>query len=134
MNAHSQSEQAAEIVRGLAGMPGGREVNIIARKYPRGPVGAASSYEQEERSFPLDRLPPQLPISGNMDEIVITLRGELDESQSTVSLLAELNDVVGGLQIGACWDSRVFLHTAARSGHAYQVTVFTDVFGIVPSA
>jgi hypothetical protein len=135
MNADPQSHDAAEIIRGLSCLPGGIDVRLTAKRFPRrGPAEPGTGYMQQEQSFDPHHLPEQLAIPFGMDEIVITMRGELDQAQSTVALLQQLNDLLGAVGSEEPWDYRTFFQHAIGSAPAYQVTVFTDTFSVVPSA
>jgi hypothetical protein len=135
MKADPRSDDAAEIIRGLTGLPGSVSVQVIAKKFPRrGPAEAGTGYLQEEQSFDPAHLPDRLPIPDGMDEIIITLQGVLNDKNSTLALLAQINSLLGHVQASAAWDSRTFFQNAMGCQHTYQVTVFSDTFGVVPSA
>ena len=135
MNADPRSSDAAEIIRGLTALPGSLSIQIVAKRFPRlGPAEAGTGYVQEERSFDSADLPDRVPIPDGMDEIIITLQGVLNDQHSTLALLAQINSLLGNVQASAAWDSRTFFQNALGCQHTYKVTVFSDTFGVVPSA
>ena len=135
MNADPRIDEAAQILHGLTALSGGSSVSITARKFPRfGAAEAGKGLVLEQRSFPLREVPDPLPIAGGMDEIVITVDGALDDCDSTLGLLNQVNSVLGNVQSSTNWDARTFLGNSVEHPRRYQVTVFIDSFGVVPSA
>ena len=135
MNADPRSSDAAEIIRGLTALPGSVSLQVVAKKFPRrGPAEAGTGYLQEERSFDPAHLPDRLTIPGGMDEIIITLQGVLNDKHSTLALLAQINSLIANVEATTAWDSRTFFQNSMDCAHTYQVTIFSDTFGVVPSA
>jgi hypothetical protein len=135
MPADPKTAEAARILRGLKEISGGGSVKIAAKKFPRRPLADGGlSYTQEEHSFPVDRVPQEAAVPDGMDEISITLHGVLDDTQSTIALLAQVNGVLSRVETGARWDTRTFVGDCAKRPRDYRVTFFTDAFGVVPSA
>ena len=135
MNADPRSNDAAEIIRGLTGLPGAISVQVIAKKFPRmGPAEPGTGYMQEERSFELDRLPDALPIPTAMDEIVITMQGALDDAEETIGLLSRVSGLLSTAHTSVCWESRTFFGDARERPRRYQVELFHDDFVFPPDA
>ena len=135
MIADSRSEEAAQIVRGLSTISRKAQLKIIAKKFPRRTSGAnGSGFEREEHCLPPGQLPEQLPIPPGMDEFVITLEGMLDAAQSAVTLMAQVDDVMGKVRASTRWDSRTLFRSPVGHPLCYQITVFSDAFGTAPSA
>ncbi|HYO10872.1 MAG TPA: hypothetical protein VER17_18045 [Tepidisphaeraceae bacterium] len=136
MNPERHSRQAARILRGLAELPGGKQVNIVTRKLPRmlsaGP--GAAGYQQEERTFPLDHPPHDIPLPRAADDIIITVSGELpadgDEAGDHADDVSRvLNSARSLLQRSGAqweWDMRSLVRPQERGRQTYQITLFTD--------
>ena len=135
MIAFTRSEEAAQIVRGLAAISPAAQLKIVATKFPRRSADAnGSGYERAEHQLSPGRLPEQLPIPAGMDEFVITLEGMLDGAHSAVTLMAQVDDVLGKVRASTCWDSRTLFRSPVGEPFTYQVTVFSDEFGPVRSS
>ena len=119
-----QSLQAQLLVRGLAALPGGTAVNVVARKFPRlGPAEAGTGFEQEEKSFPCDRIPDSIPVPPNSDEIVITVQGVMNDPDIAETVRSQVDDLLSSPEMANYWDSRAKF---GRADAHYQVTVFTE--------
>jgi hypothetical protein len=135
MIADPKYNEAAEIIRGLVTIPGGIELNVVAKKFPRrGPAECGSGYEQQEHTYLPGRLPDRLPVAPGMDEFVITLQGVLSASESPVTLMAQVDALLGNLRASTYWDSRTYFRNPPGASPIYQVTVFSDAYAAVPSA
>ena len=133
MDAHS--DDAAQIIRGLTTLPGGISVQVIAKRFPRlGPAEPGTGYMQKQQCFELKQLPADLPIPPGMDEILITMEGALDQAQSTLHLLAQVNDLLGAVSTTTCWDARTFFGNSMEFPRSYRIELFPDSFSGPPRA
>jgi hypothetical protein len=121
-----RSDQAELLVRGLAALPGGMAMNVVAKKFPRlGPAEAGTGYQQEERSFRCNEIPDPLPVPGGMDEIIITLQGVIKDPDAAQAVRSQVNHLLSRPELGNYWDSRAKF---GRADDSYQVTVFSELF------
>jgi hypothetical protein len=135
MTMDANCDDAAQIIRGLTTLPGGISVQVIAKRFPRlGPAEPGTGYMQKQQCFELNHLPDDLPIPPGMDEILITMEGALDQAQSTLNLLSQVNDFLGAVSTTTCWDARTFFGNPMESPRSYRIELFPDLFSGRPSA
>jgi hypothetical protein len=135
MSTDRHSRQAARIVRGLGDLPGSKEVNIVARKFPRVLASEPGTcFHQEEQSFPLEPYPQEVPIPTGMDDIFITVRGELPDGAGIDGVLDCARSLLSTADAQWEWDVRSVVKIEGECRRAYQVMLFTDAPAATPAA
>ena len=142
MNPDRFSRQANSILRRLAEFPGGKSVNIQARRLPRSTMHEPHTrFEFHEHTFLFEDAaggePPTLPpMHGGIDDIAITLEGiaacEAEFEQLVCSARTLLDDAGAKYE----WDVRTHVRPLDEQGtrRRYRVTLFTDAPAPPPMA
>ena len=131
MNPDRFSRQASSILRGVTELPGGKAVNIQARRLPRSLAhDPPTRYEFEERRFAFDEPePPTLPPLHGMDDIAITVEGVLagGEDGDIEHVVLSARSLLSSAGAEMEWDVRALVKTQDEGTmRHYQVTLFTD--------
>lgn len=134
MSVDRHSRQAADILRGLSDVPGGKEVSIVSRRLPRVlPSEAGTGFQQEERSFSLCDCPAEMPAElRGMDEVTITLFGELPDAGDISHVIDSARSLLSDAEAEDDWEIRSKVKKPAggegdERRPAYQITLFADV-------
>ena len=77
MRNDTREQQIQQIIERLAGLPGGRSVDVISRRLPRTRPDHQACFESRQRSFAIRELPPSIAVPVDVEEVIIRLRGQL---------------------------------------------------------
>ena len=129
MNRQTRSNNVASIVQVLAASPGGTDVDVISKKFPRfGPAESGTTYEESKRSFRTTEIPAALSVPFDAEEIRITLHGVLPRPDVKDEVLTTVRAALASPCIDAHWDMRARFSHETQGPGPYEVTVFFDPF------
>ena len=135
MRNDTQAMQAQQIVQQLATLPGGRAVDVIAKKLPQlGPGGTGTPYQVDTRRFDVQQIPEQFSIPTDSDELIIRLHGSLDEPQKKDALVDNLHKMFAQADLHDHWDVRTSFKINGDPKAAYELTVFSHLPPAMPEA
>ena len=119
--------QVRQIMQGLASLPGGGNVDVISRKFPRvGPAEPGTPYQVSTQSFPVQEIPAAPTLSQDTDEVIIRLSGTLDEPQKRDSLVDQLHALFGKPELRSKWDVRTSFRTNGYPQLTYELTIISS--------
>jgi len=125
MRTTNTSDEVDRLVHALAGIPGGRDFEVTARAFPRfWPAGMEAMFEEIGLGFPADQLPDAFTIPPSVEEIHITLHGQLPAAPTPSELMEWAMGAIQTTECGRAWDVRAQV-VARGSEIAYDLTVFT---------
>ena len=128
MRNDTRSAQVQQIVEQLCTLPGGRNLDIVAKKWPRvGPAETGSAYQVVRRSYAVQQLPQSVSVPDDSEEIVIRLRGEVEPPQVKDALVEELYAFFAADEMREHWDLRTRFEHAQDVGNAYELTVLSHL-------
>ena len=134
MSGEQKTQEVTKLVHALAHLPGSRAVNVMARRLARiSPTEHGANYDEKSGSYPITDLPASVSIPADTEEIIITLRGNLDQPESKTDLMRELDDFFGASGVGGDWGMIVDLPDARKEQLVYELTVFTNVMTNPPA-
>jgi len=120
------SNQVSHIVNALGGLAGSSDISIVARRYPRiGPAESGVGFEEKAFRFSTAAIPQELPVSADIDEVVIRVDGALTQPDQAHALRQRVSDLVTDEEMADSWDVRSHFRDAP-SRQEYQFTVFTN--------
>jgi hypothetical protein len=125
-------------MQGLASLPGGGKVDVISRKLPRvGPAEANTGYIVSTRSFQVEEIPQQQQscssyVQPDSEEVIIRLRGRLEEPVKRSSLLNQLHQLFAEPDLRHHWDVRTYFKPNAQPELAYELMIVSHAAVSVP--
>jgi hypothetical protein len=125
-------DEVTRVLEALAEIPGGRDVEVLARRFPRrDPAGGWAPYEEWRWALALSGLPPHgPPIPDDAEDIVVTLHGAAAGPQQPPSLNGRFGALIGS-ELLDHWEVRTEAQVATGREHhvaAYRLTVFQNFF------
>lgn len=126
-NGPGRATQVRKILELMSGIPGGSLIKLVTRNFPQVSDAAHSHFEECERWFSADRLPPGLDDAADAEEVVVTLEGQSPIPVDRSELLAPLWKLLDDSEMDATWDVRARI-TETDDSRKYELTVFTNQF------
>ena len=120
------SNQVSQIVQTLVGLEGSSDISVVSRRYPRvGPAEPGVGFEEQSSHFSTSQMPQEVALPADTDEVVIQVKGALQQPDSATDLKQRVHQFVTEAEIGDTWDVRSHFGNV-QSGRAYQFTLFTN--------
>lgn len=124
---NSLTQEVGRILQALATLPGGRDLDVFVRRFPRhDPASPWTTHEEQRWHLEPAQMPATLPIPENAEEIVITLKGALTANHDKPELNHKLDELFGASCIGTEWEVRTAFTEPRDAAGDYELTVFQN--------
>jgi hypothetical protein len=124
MRNDTREQQIQQIIERLAGLPGGRSVDVISKRLPRMRADQQACYESRRRSFAVKELPRSIAVPIDVEEVIIRLRGQLAEQHGHQTLAGEMSQFLQEMELLDKWDVRTHV-THGEVEADFELTLLT---------